>query len=395
MENLQNHQNYKKISLYYFLWFGGVGFVFPFMSLVYKQNGLNGTQIGLLSTLSACAALLAGPLWGRLCDRTGQPVKLIRFLIVGTAVAVLGIGLQNSFWGYALAVPLYAAVGAGLGPLADSLSMTILKQMGGKLGYGAVRRFGSLGWIVVVLLGSQWIERTSIRNIFPGSFVVYLLALVPLLVLQPVGEMAQKVRANVPLSMFGTLRSIFTTRVLVGLAIAQFTVWLATFGPRTFQTLFLDQLGATPGVIGIATVTSAMVELFAMTWADRWVSRYSPAKALLVVWGIDTIRFVTVLLFPHVMTIILVNALGGISFSLFSVAFLNFILRNAPAGQNSMALALFNVTLMNLISVIGGPLAGGLYDWLGGAYWLYAIAACGNVLGLILFYWISIRKAKA
>jgi MFS family permease len=51
----------------------GGGFLLPFISLFYKQQGLTGTEIGLLATFAGMAVLVAAPLWGRLSDAAAHP----------------------------------------------------------------------------------------------------------------------------------------------------------------------------------------------------------------------------------------------------------------------------------------------------------------------------------
>jgi len=66
-------RNLSILRFYYLLLGIGGGFLSPFISLFYKQQGLSGTQIGLLATFAGMAALLAAPLWGRLSDAAARP----------------------------------------------------------------------------------------------------------------------------------------------------------------------------------------------------------------------------------------------------------------------------------------------------------------------------------
>ena len=70
MSSLAPQRNLSTLRLYYFLLIGGGGFLFPFINLFYTQQGLSGTEIGLLSTFASLAALIAAPWWGRRGDST-------------------------------------------------------------------------------------------------------------------------------------------------------------------------------------------------------------------------------------------------------------------------------------------------------------------------------------
>ena len=92
----------------------------------------------------------------------------------------------------------------------------------------------------------------------------------------------------------------------------------------------------------------------------------------------------------------LVRAMGGVSFSFYTVALVKFISQQseaAGAGQmTGTLLALYTVTLTSLIGIIASPLAGFLFDHLG-ARGLYPIAALGYLLGWLIL-WLTRRSSK-
>ena len=46
------------MRIYYLLWTGAGGFIFPFISLFYADRGLSGTQMGWLGTIGSLVALV-------------------------------------------------------------------------------------------------------------------------------------------------------------------------------------------------------------------------------------------------------------------------------------------------------------------------------------------------
>ncbi len=76
---------------------GAGGFSIPFMGLFYLRHGFSGTQIGLLSTVAALAALLAAPQWERWSDRSSDPRRLLQAALLGSAIVYLLISQQNLF----------------------------------------------------------------------------------------------------------------------------------------------------------------------------------------------------------------------------------------------------------------------------------------------------------
>lgn len=86
------------IRAYYFVLIGGWGFLYPFLSVFYRRQGLSGTEIGIIGTTQAVAALVAAPLWGRWSDASGRVRRLLQISFLLTAILTLILGRQNLFW---------------------------------------------------------------------------------------------------------------------------------------------------------------------------------------------------------------------------------------------------------------------------------------------------------
>src|SRR4051812_43116138 len=134
------------IRLYYLTWLGGGGFMFPYISLFYKQQGLSGTEIGLLSTVGWGVALLIAPLWGRWADNVRNPRRLIQFGLICTALLYLWLSQQTVFLWMAVIVAINSVVSSANDPLSTSQALAITNNE--KSGFGSVRVWGSAGWVL-------------------------------------------------------------------------------------------------------------------------------------------------------------------------------------------------------------------------------------------------------
>jgi MFS family permease len=90
-----------------------------------------------------------------------------------------------------------------------------------------------------------------------------------------------------------------------------------------------------------------------------------------------------VLLVPAVPTLLLMRAVGGISFSWYVVSVLGFIYESVPEQRVTTTLALFNVTLPAIINMVAAPTSGFIFDRVGG-YWLYALGAIGSAVAWLV-----------
>jgi PPP family 3-phenylpropionic acid transporter len=358
--------------------------VIPFIGLFYQRQGLTGTQIGLLGTVTAFTSLITAPLWGRWSDQASDPRNLLRTSFAGSAVIYLLISRQDAFIWLAFLTCLSGFLGAGVDPMSDALAVNLLKGQS-KTGFGSIRLWGSLGWALMVLLSGWVIERTSIISVFWG-YAVLTVATVVVIGLLDAGDRSHEDKTTEK-NAIGTrvvVRLIGRDRALVGLALAIGIVWFTRTGLYQFQAIYLDQLGARESLIGLVSTLGAVIELPGMLWADYLIRRYGSHRVLGVTMLLYALMNGFVVLFPSVPAIMAAAALGGIAFSFYSVGIVVFLSERAPLGQTATILAIYTSTLRGLISMAAAPLAGIVFD-LAGAYWLYVAALAGSLLGALVF----------
>lgn len=382
---LQN-RHFFGIRLYYFVVTGAGGFLIPFLGLFYQRQGLTGTQIGLLGTITAMAALIAAPQWGRWSDRSADPRRLLQVAFLGSAIIYLLISKQDLFLWLAIFTAITGFLSAGIDPISDAMTLDLIKGHE-KTGFGSVRLWGSLGWAVTVLLSGWLIEKTSLISAFWGYAIMMVLTVIVLNWLNISERKSQRSDQEVERRVVST-REIFALisqdRALVGVAAALGVLWLTRSGIYQFQAIYLDQLGAGESLIGLASTLGALVELPGMLLADHLIRRFGSHHILGLMMLIYIIMFGIVAIFPTVPAILVSAALGGITFSFYSVGIVVFLSERAPLGQTATILAIFSSTLRGLIAIIAGPLAGIIFDF-AGAYWLYVIAVIGSLLAWFIF----------
>ena len=362
------------IRLYYFFT-GTSGFLLPFLSLFYIERGLSGTQIGWLGTVGSLTALLVAPLWGRWSDRIAHPRGLLRFSLLGSAAFYLLLSQQNNFWGIALIVFFQSLAISGTEPISDSLAMGAVQEEE-KAGFGSIRVWGSLGWAMASFVSGWLIERMGLFIAFVGNAIGSIFSVLTLAFI-PVKE--KNVNATARPRTRELIHNFQKDRAMVGLAISLAVLWLTRMGTYQFEAIFMQQLGAGETLIGLTSTLGAIPELLGMLWADRLVHRYGSHTVLK--WGFLLFAGTAagIVIFPTIPAIIVMRAASGIAFSFYWVALIVFVNERAPLGQTATTMALYLVTLRELVSIAGAPLSGMAFDFFG-AYWLYPIAVAGTLL---------------
>ena len=368
-------RNLSVLRFYYLMLGMGGGSLLPFITLFYKQQGLSGTEIGLLATFAGLAALVAAPLWGRLSDNAARPRRWLQVELIASSGCLLLLSQQIVFVPIALLVVSNALVNAGSSPTSDALALTILNKV--RSGFGSVRLFASLGWAIAALVSGWLIERLGLFVIFIGYLAGYGLGAGAVgLIRLPPKTLARTLAKQPRLSVRQTLREVLHDQRLRSLALALVIFGSMMYGLRSFEALYLKQLNAADTIVGLMSTIGASVELPGMLWADRLVRRFGAARVLRFSFTLEVARLCSVLLVPSVPTLLIVRAVGGISFSWYVVSVLGFIHASVPEQRVTTTLAVFNVTLPAIISTVAAPTSGFIFDRVGG-YWLYALGAVG------------------
>ena len=377
------------ILRFYYLTLGvGGGFLLPFLALFYQQQGLSGTQIGLLSTFAGMAALIAAPIWGRLSDSAARPRRLLQLELIATAGLMLVLSQQNQFGWIAVIVVLDALLNAGSSPNSDALAFVVLSKV--RSGFGSVRLFASLGWAVTAFISGWLSERFGLIVGFIGYAVGYVTGSGSVgLIRLPPKAVSTVMHQQPKRSLRRSIRAVLSDARLRKLALALGIFLFMMYGLRSFEGLYLKQLGAGEAIVGLMSTIGATIELPGMLWADRLVRRYGAVRLLRYSFLLEVARLTCVLLAPTVPTLIMARVAGGFSFSWYVVGVFTFISEAAPENQVTTALALFNVTLASFIRMIAAPISGFIFDQVGG-YWLYALGAIGSLVA-----WAILKTMQA
>ncbi len=158
--------------LYYFSFIGGVGFLSPFLNMFYVSLGFSGKQIGSLASTSAIVGLFAAPLIVTEIEKRPQARSFLQVLLVLGALRYFIIGQQTTFLPIILIIILQALVTSSLSALSDAIVVSVLQE--NEAGYGSLRVFGSLGWIVVVPNSGWLIEKLGFQVCFAGVCMAWL-----------------------------------------------------------------------------------------------------------------------------------------------------------------------------------------------------------------------------
>src|SRR6185503_20248775 len=91
-----------------------------------------------------------------------------------TALCMLWLSQQTIFLWMAIIIALDSLISAGSEPLSTSQALAITDNK--KSGFGSIRLWGSLGWVLFTPLSGWLIERTGLVTAFVGYAINMLIA---------------------------------------------------------------------------------------------------------------------------------------------------------------------------------------------------------------------------
>jgi PPP family 3-phenylpropionic acid transporter len=375
---------------YYFSFMGGWGFILPFINLFYVSLGLKGAQIGTIGSVSAIVGLIVSPIIVNGIKKRPQARGILQASLLLAAICYFLLGQQTAFPAIIVIVLFQSLVGAGIMPASDAMAVHVSEEAG--TGYGSVRVWASVGWILVVPISGWLIERFGFEAGFLGVSMMWLTGALFTVPIRPRYFVSAKLAGQPTSSLSTAFRQITRDRTLLGYAVAVVFMGFLNNGVLQFENVFLAELGASKQLISIAGILSAVVELPFMIYADRYVRRAGAHRVMLFAISMLFFQRAAVLLLPSIATIMIVRFIGGVSFSFMTIASVFLISSRTDPGETGTVLAIYTVTLAGLVSMLSAPVSGAIFDAIG-ARWLYALAATGYAIGL-LSLWIT-RPDKA
>jgi PPP family 3-phenylpropionic acid transporter len=369
---------------YYFCFMGGWGFILPFINLFYINIGFSGKQIGVISSVSAVIGMIVSPLWVSAVKKNPHARRILQGMLLVGALCYLLIGVQALFIGSLIVIFFHALSTAAILPISDSMAVQVAQES--DTGYGGIRMFGSLGWIVTLLSAGWLVARFGYIAGFGGVMLMWIAAAIMIRQVQPHFFTAQLVLSEPRPRMLDSIRLVWHDRTLLGFAIALIVIGFLNSGVLQFENVFLSQLGASKQLISVAGILSAVVELPFMIYADRIGRRVGMHPLMLAALALTLIQRLAILIFPYIAVIMIIRFVGGVAFSFYTICFIGLITSRTTSREAGTILALFTVTITGLVNIVAAPVSGAIFDAIG-ARWLYALSAAGYAIGILCLWW--------
>jgi len=364
-----------RLASFYLLYFAGLGALVPYWAPYLKHLGFSPAEIGELVAVFMATRIAAPLVAGTLSDRTGRHMVLVRAATVGAAVTFIGVFFGRSYAWLAGVTALFSVCRSATLPPYEAVTLNHLGRQSER--YGRLRLWGSLGFILGVVVLGRLLERFGEPLLLPvvlGLFV----ALAALSLIIPGHPGAPRTADS------GQLWQLLRRREVLGL-FAVSVLMVASHGPYyTFITIHLEACGYPKSQIGPLWGLGVAAEIGMFLVTARLLSRFSARALMTTSLAMTALRWVLIAVgVRHLAVLLFAQTLHAFSFGLFHAVNIHTIHRRFTGPLQARGQALYASVSHGLGGALGSLAAG--YAWTTlGADNTYLAAAALPALGVVI-----------
>ncbi|MBN1931101.1 MAG: MFS transporter [Desulfobacterales bacterium] len=343
------------ISSQYFLYFGALGIFLPYFNLYCYHLGFSGFQIGILSSLRSFAMVLFPLIWGILADRFQMRRSIYIFCsIISTTIWVLYL-YTIDFELMLIITFFYAVFYAPIISFLEAFTMDLLGNK--KKSYGRIRAWGSISFILTVIVVGKIIDLSSVEIIL--AFIFIGSCLQAILSFKIPGIDPKERKTFIPKAKF-----FFEKRVLVFL----FCAFLMLVSHGTYYGFFsihLENLGYGNTFIGFAWALASIAEILVMLRSDAIFKRFALENVLIFSFIVASLRWFILYFVRSPMAILFSQFFHAVTYGTFHMAAILYMDHLTPKEAKTLGQAINNALTYGLGMMVGFFFNGYFYERLG------------------------------
>ncbi|MFQ3250019.1 MAG: PPP family 3-phenylpropionic acid transporter [Glaciecola sp.] len=345
------------ISLTYFFYFGQLGVVTPFIGVFLDGRGFSSQEIGSLLAIVTLTRVLGPNLWAAIADKTGRGADIVRFGCLLAFITFTAVYFSYSFWALTFSFGIMMMFWTAVLPQLEVITVNSTKDSKG--GYGAVRLWGSIGFIVLSLVVGFLLDIFSTEVIiYTSSFCLFALYLSSMFIASPhITPKSERIIIN----------EWYKVRSLVFVAFILSAIFLQiSFGTYySFFALYMGDLDYSGKQTGLFIAVGVLSEIGIFLIASRLIAKFGVKWMLILSMLLTAARWLCLALIPEFPSaIILSQTLHSFSFGMSHATSVHFLHSYFSGGFQSRAQALYVSIAFGIGGALGSYIAG--FTWMDG-----------------------------
>jgi PPP family 3-phenylpropionic acid transporter len=369
-----------RLAAFYFAFFAHAGAFVSYFALYLDALGFAAEEIALVLAMPQLARIVAPAFWGWLADvwsvrDSGARRAIVLFSACAMLAGFSALAALERPLAVALVLLAIGLASAGAGPLVEAITLSALGGRPG--GYGAIRLWGSIGFIAAVLGTGTWLDRHPPATLAPLLIVLAALVCVAAWLLPGGGKVPHARGPSVRLAEVlrqGEVRAFLA---------ATFCMTAAHGTMYVFYSLYLASAGYSKSAIGAFWTLGVLAEIALFLRLPALLSRFRLRSLLLASFACAVVRFLAIgwgVDFPLVLGA--AQLLHAATFGAFHAASVAAVHRLFPEPLEARGQALYSSASYGIGGAAGAALAGPAWEALGPApsFALSALFAAGGAM---------------
>ncbi|WP_134701037.1 MFS transporter [Ammoniphilus sp. YIM 78166] len=366
--------------LFYFTIYFSFGILSTLISVYFHSElHLNGTQIGMILSLTPVIVIFSQPLWGIASDTVPKPKLLLFIVLICTALMSIFLSKTSTFLFLIIVHILFSFFQSAVVPLSDSTTLNYTQKEVSD--YGSIRLYGAIGFALAVFIGGKASELFGLKIIFYIYSLMFLIAAY-LSVYLPAPKSPKRNDLRIK---DGFLLLLKQKPFILFLAVV-----FCIFGPinanNTYFGLFIVSLGGSLTSIGIAFLLSTGLEAPMMKVAQRFVKRLGMEKVIILAAAASTLRWFIYFFQLPIYVVYASAILQGLSVGLFIPTALQYVSKLTERFSiQSTAISIYQAIGLGVGVWFSTVVGGVIFEYLS-IFYVYAFFMILNMSGIIFMY---------
>ncbi|WP_374581088.1 MFS transporter [Pseudoduganella sp.] len=282
-------------ALFLFCYYAYAGTFSTYASLYFQGRGMSVAEIGVLMSLIQVLRIFGPNVWGYVADHSERRVFVLRLTGAAALVTFSGFIFGSTFAHFFAAMVLVNLFTSAQGPICEAL---MVSEMRGDLTYyGRIRLWGSIGFIVTVMLSSFLMDWQGTGALVWFCAVLLVCVLGAAFRLQEVPRMQH---AGKPPALLAVLRR---KEVLAFFASTALMV-AAHSSLYTFYSLYLEKQGYSKTVTGLMWSVGVVAEVLLFYFQAPLFRRWGAKKLMFACFVFGVVRFAMIGAAPHTLVLL-------------------------------------------------------------------------------------------
>ncbi len=361
------------IGSQYFLYFGVMGIFLPYFNLYCYHLDFSGFQIGVLSAIRSVALILFPLVWGVLADRfrIRRPIYIL-CNVISTGIWIFYLYTTN-FWAMLVITVFYGIFYAPIISFLEAFTMDVLGTK--KKSYGRIRGWGSIAFIVTVIVLGKIIDLYSIE-------IILLLILFGSLAQSLISIKIPDIQIKKQTSFSTKAKVLLKKRVVIFLFCA-FLMLVSHGTYYGFYSIHLENMGYGKTFIGISWALASIAEIIVMIKSDVIFKRFSTDNVLVFSFMVAALRWFALFFATSPILILLLQIFHAVTYGTFHVSSILYIDSLTPDEAKTLGQAVNNAITYGLGLMVGFFINGYLFETIG-TFSLFMISSLIALTGGIL-----------